>query len=231
MTPFWLLKAQPWREHEWLLDVFSRSHGRLQLTASARMQPDLLVQFQGDWQQGSDWPRLPLQQTMWQASQWSDDGLACGLYLTELLVQLLPDRDPQPVMFDLYSEALKAIANSSHAVPWLRLFEQTLLQSLGYGFSWHLDHQRCPIDPNRHYQFYPQLGWQLSESGVAGQWLLDYAHGSHRPELWQMARQTLQLALKPYLQRPLVSHCLRRQSATYSAGDLHEEPTPRPAGR
>ena len=210
MKSFWLLQKQPWREQEWLLELFSREQGRLWV--SSRSGADQLILYQGDWSEGRDWPKLPLLQSHW-CRDWSDAQLACGCYLTELLAQLLPSGEALPELFDVYSQALTHLADGSHPSPWLRLFEQRLLHVLGYGFSWTEDVHGWPIEADNYYLFAAPDGWQKASirhtDAIAGSWLIEFASGSHRPELWQMARKALQAALQHYLQRPLISSNLR----------------------
>ncbi|ASP39202.1 hypothetical protein CHH28_11160 [Bacterioplanes sanyensis] len=214
MRPFWLLQRQPWREHEWLVEVFSRDDGRLWLTADVRKQLDLHQLFVGDWQQQDGWPRLPMCHRQWHSS-WSEQAFACGYYATELLSLLLPLQEPQPQLFDVYTETLKGLAAEDHPFPWLRLFEQTLLNSLGLGFSWQTDTQGDAIVKGTWYRFTAPAGWQPTErspSAVCGSDLLQYAAGTDRADLWRLARNTLQSALQYHLPRPLISRCLLSSS-------------------
>lgn len=139
LEPAWLLHRYPYRDSSLLLDVFSRSHGRLGLVA------------RGARAAKSRW-RGQLQGFMPLALSWSQRGelgtltglesrgvkvpvagrlLGSACYLNELIMRLVTRHDPHPGLFAAYEQSLQRLAGNEE--PALRCFEKCLLQELGYG--------------------------------------------------------------------------------------------------
>jgi recombinational DNA repair protein (RecF pathway) len=96
-------------------------------------------------------------------------GLACGFYLNELLLALLPRLDPCPELFDAYAACLAALSEERSPAGWLRWFEYRLLRQLGEITSW---------------QFSNESGLQASYVlDDDGQWLESTLHHAVRGEL------------------------------------------------
>lgn len=203
-----VLRRQPWRESDWLLDVFEATSGRQTLVCSSRFIPDYYCLYQADWNHASDWPRLTVMQPK---AHWSigHGYWVCAGYLNELLLRFLPEREPLSLLWQHYQYTLQAFAEQQHPAPWLRLFETMLLQQMGYGFSWQQDAQGQPLQPNAAYVMDALHGWRLAqrtEAGFPGAWILEWAEGhSRRPEVWRMARDVLRTVIDARLDRPLIS--------------------------
>jgi DNA repair protein RecO (recombination protein O) len=206
MASLYLLRRQPLREHEWLLDIFSQQHGRLSVVAGRSNQiPDLLQRCDGDWVSAEDWPRIRGLRPE-QASTLKGPALYCALYVTELLARLLPRGEALPDVFLAYQETLQALTVSQLPDPWLRLFEVRLLTALGYGFSWQQDAQGQPLQASRRYAFVPREGFSISEQGVQGADLIAFARTERdNPRAWISAKQVLRAAIDDLLERPLTS--------------------------
>ncbi|MFY9178878.1 MAG: DNA repair protein RecO C-terminal domain-containing protein [Venatoribacter sp.] len=205
MQTLFVLKRQPLREHDWLLDVFSLERGRLTLVLNRPSYfPDLFTPYQGDWQTSRDWPLIKAWQ-IGQAYPLQDNALYCGLYLNELLNLLLPPNEPLPELFQAYQRTLEGLSQFSYPAPWLRLFEWQLLQDLGYGFSWLKDKQGLPIAAHKHYIFTAKEGFSEAATGFLGEYLLAFAQGSHDLNVWKQAQQVLRQALDSILEQPLLS--------------------------
>lgn len=208
-TEHWfVLRRQPVKEQDWLLDLFSKQAGLVQVRVSPPTEiPDLLSCYSGGWQANKDWPKLKGVQRVSEHSL-NQESLVCALYLTELLIQLLGYHDPQPEIFELYQKTLSALASSPAPEPWLRLFEYQLLQHLGYGFEWHLAGGQA-VFPDQRYQFQAGEGLVLSAQGWLGEPLLAIAKGEwSQPGCLQVAKQVLREALALLLPRPLISRDL-----------------------
>lgn len=203
-----VLRRQPWRENDWLLDVFCATAGRQTLVCSARLMPDYYCVYEADRSSAHDWPRLTVLRPI---EHWPlcHEYWICAAYVNELLLRFLPEREPLPVLWQQYQHTLQAFAAQQYPAPWLRLFETCLLQQMGYGVAWQQDAFGQPIDASAYYVMDVQQGWRLAqeqESGYLGQWLLEWASGDSRsPHIWRMARDVLRTIIDARLDRPLVS--------------------------
>jgi len=138
--PAFVLHSHPFRETSLILDVFSRSHGRLAIVARGARRPrsglrGLLLGFQPlllSWF-GKGEVRT-LHGAEWQGGQPYLQGTAlmCGFYLNELLINLLARDDPHEQLFDYYRATLQRLAHHTEHAATLRSFEKHLLQELGY---------------------------------------------------------------------------------------------------
>lgn len=138
--PAFVLHSYPFRETSLILDVFSRSHGRLAIIARGARRPrsalrGLLMNFQPlllSWF-GKGEVRT-MHSAEWQGGQPYLQGTAlmCGFYLNELLLNLLARDDPHEKLFDYYRATLQRLALESDHAATLRCFEKHLLQELGY---------------------------------------------------------------------------------------------------
>ncbi len=205
MQQLQVLHFQVLGEQDWLLDTFSVERGRQKLILKRPLvSPDLFIEYQCDWLQKTDWPNIKA----WQPKKrWNLDSTAlyCGLYLNELLVALLPLAEPLPSLFKTYQNTLQALSENQWSEPWLRMFEWQLLQQLGYGFSWQLDHQSQAIIPQSFYQFLPATGFVKADSGFSGNDIIAFAQGSKEIRVWQLAKRIFRLALDELLPKPLCS--------------------------
>jgi DNA repair protein RecO (recombination protein O) len=89
----------------------------------------------------------------------SGDALLSGYYANELLLKLLHKHDPQPGIFDIYSEVIAKLAVGNDVALSLRQFEIELLRMLGYALNLHHDtesQQELVVD--RWYEYRPELG-------------------------------------------------------------------------
>ncbi|MDD2916157.1 MAG: DNA repair protein RecO [Gallionella sp.] len=141
--PAFVLHSYPFRETSLILDVFSRSHGRLAIVARGARRPrsalrGLLMNFQPlslSWF-GKGEVRT-LHSAEWQGGQPYLQGTAlmCGFYLNELLLNLLARDDPHEQLFDYYAATLLRLAHETDHAATLRCFEKHLLQELGYALA------------------------------------------------------------------------------------------------
>src|SRR4030065_59435 len=141
--PAFVLHSYPFRETSLILDVFSRSHGRLAIVARGARRPrsglrGLLLNFQPlllSWF-GKGEVRT-LHSAEWQGGQTYLQGTAlmCGFYLNEMLLNLLARDDAHEQLFDYYRATLHRLAHEIDHAPPLRCFEKHLLQELGYALA------------------------------------------------------------------------------------------------
>jgi DNA repair protein RecO (recombination protein O) len=162
-----VLHAFPFRETSTIVEVITRSFGRLPLVARGARRPrsalrGVLMEFQPLLLSWFGKPEMPtLARAEWVGGQPLLGGrsLIAGYYLNELLLRLLPREDPHPGLFDAYGEALREMAASPLRPGPLRRFEGTLLRELGYGPT--LDREAdtgAPVDPERTYAYLVERG-------------------------------------------------------------------------
>lgn len=206
MKHWFLLRRQPVGEQDHLLDLLTESQGLVRVRVSPPvLTPDLLTEYRGDWQSGRDWPRLRGVEPVKRLGM-RGDALVCALYVSELLLQLLPVSDEQPHIYPLYRQTLSALNEGEASDLWLRFFEMQLLEQLGYGFSWSVTSSGDSVRAEQLYVFEPGQGLALSEQGVSGADLLAIAAGElNTPAALSAARQILRQAIHHLLPRPLVS--------------------------
>ncbi len=139
--PAYVLHRYDWSESSLILEVFTRTYGRVALIArgakkpSSSFRPILLplqplhIAFGGDAEirnlKGAEWQGGHVMPT--------GDALLSGYYLNELLMRLLARDDPHPALFDAYSATVQLLASSSLDTLQvaLRAFELRLLRDIG----------------------------------------------------------------------------------------------------
>ena len=147
--PAYVLHRYDWSESSLILDLFTRSRGRLAVAAKGAKRPysqlkSVLLPFQrihatvGRQAEESQAEVLTLR-----TAEWAGDAatpvlpparLFAGFYLNELLMKLVPRADAAPALFDAYAATLAALARAvddAAEQAALRAFELRLLQSIG----------------------------------------------------------------------------------------------------
>lgn len=201
----WVLSARPYRETSALVEVFARQSGRAGLVARGVRGPRAR-------QRGLLQPFQPLLVSFGERGELGTltgveadgapvllrgEAVFSGWYLNELVLRLLPRRDPHPQLFDHYAEALGALPGAGAAAA-LRLFEKRLLGELGYGLQ-----LPEPVERDRWYAWDPDSGLRLAEPGPSsyrGESL--YALAEDQLDTAQSlrdARRLMRAALKPHL--------------------------------
>ena len=202
-----------------LLDFFTRHYGKIRLVArgarsnktSLQMFQCLNISFKGrselknltDWE-SSDQPRRFL-----------GNDLVLAMYTNELLSRLLPEGEKHQKVFDGYWNYLGVINDQSDTEKEysLRLFENLLLEELGYGIEFNKDSKGSPIDSELDYQFQEYKGFVVKADGnIPGEALLvvddgknDYLGINHLAILKKINRKRLRSILgeKPLKSREL----------------------------
>lgn len=204
--PAFVLHSYPFRETSLILEVFSRLHGRVALVARGARRPrsalrGLLMGFQPlllSWF-GKNELRT-LHSAEWQGGQPQLQGTAllCGLYLNELLLNLMARDDPHENLFDYYQQTLLRLAQEEDHAFTLRCFEKHMLQELGYALLLKTEAgSGKPIMPGRNYRYILERG-AVAETAeatqgmpVSGKTLLDMDADDYRDV--NSARQSKQL--------------------------------------
>jgi DNA repair protein RecO (recombination protein O) len=142
-----VLHRYDWSESSLILDLFTRTQGRLAVAAKGAKRPHsnlraVLLPFQrvnvslGRLPEGEGASDIQtLRQAEWAggAAMLTGAALFSGFYLNELLMKLLARHDPHPVLFDAYALTLPALAEADdgRVQSALRAFELTLLKEIG----------------------------------------------------------------------------------------------------
>lgn len=204
--PGFVLHSYPFRETSLIVEVFSRAHGRVPLVARGARRPrsvlrGLLMGFQPlnlSWF-GKNELRT-LHGAEWQGGQPQLQGTAllCGLYLNELLLNLMARDDPHERLFDYYQQTLQRLAREDDHAFTLRCFEKHMLQELGYALTLETEAgSGVPVVSKRSYRYILERGAVAAAAEedegllVAGKTLLDMAADDYRDA--ESARQSKQL--------------------------------------
>ena len=136
----------------------------------------------------------------WQGGQPQLQGTAllCGLYLNELLLNLMARDDSHESMFDYYQHTLQRLAQEDDHAFTLRCFEKHMLQELGYALLLETEAgSDKPIAPDKNYRYILERG-AIGETAdasqgmpVSGKTLLDMAADDYSDV--NTARQSKQL--------------------------------------
>jgi DNA repair protein RecO (recombination protein O) len=163
LEPAYLLHHYAWRDSSRILELLTRSQGRVSVfaraarrggsTLPATLQPfgELLVSFTSRGEAG----QLTGAERVRAPSALSGDCLMSAFYANELLIKLLPRHDPHPVLFDAYAALLAQLHDGAgHPARPLRLFEKRLLDELGWGLSLESDAgSGRPLEAQRSYRY------------------------------------------------------------------------------
>ena len=194
--PAYILHSYAFSESSLILEVFSRSHGRVVLLAKGAKKPTSnfrpvllpLVPLRLTWSVGAGEGEVhALKGAEWAGGHVLPSGetLLAGLYVNELLLRLLARDDPHAGLFDLYAGVLRVLGSGDlpgaqgdgllEAV--LRAFELLLLRRLG--LLPQLDVETATLAPVRSggaYVLLPEGGLRLASAQERGacsgvQWL------------------------------------------------------------
>lgn len=126
--------------------------------------------------------------------------LFSGLYLNELLYYALNPLEPDPNLFQIYANTLKALVLTKDRLAIessLRDFEWALIQSCGYSFSWMQEARTgVLISPENNYQFILEEGFVRLDQGIPGSHLLAIAEGKlEEPAVLRTAKNVMRQAV------------------------------------
>ena len=181
LEPAFVLHTRPYQETSILVDLFTRSYGRLNAIAK-----------------GAKRPKSPLRSVLTPASKLSvslsgkselktlssveiidhfqlNNGVSFNsvIYVNELIIKATEKEDPHAVIFDDYEILLKKLSHQSDQVDMeqnLRNFELNLLQEMGYGIDLSRDAgTNKKIEKDCIYRFYPDKGFTIDKDKVASQ--------------------------------------------------------------
>jgi DNA repair protein RecO (recombination protein O) len=155
LEPAFLLHHYPWRDTSRILELMTRTHGRVSVFSRASrrsgstatggaLQPftESLVSWSGRGEAG----HLTSAERVRPPATLAGDRLLSGFYANELLLKLLQRNDPHPALFDAYAVLIERLYAHDHDPGRaLRLFEKRLLDELGWGLN--LEHEATSGEP------------------------------------------------------------------------------------
>lgn len=206
-----VLQRQPYREHSWLLRLFTAQEGQVHVISRSAEVVHLYQPYAVELQRRNNGWSIRDLMLAGKVLRIQGPASYAALYLNELCARLVPYDVPVTELFGSYYAALKALAFGEPEQPQLRFFESRLLQELGVGINTELcaDHQ--PIAAELNYRFNGSHAFCVSAQGpYQGAWIKALSHQDFRqPEVLAMAAQVHREALQTQLAgRPLHSLAL-----------------------
>ena len=223
--PGFILHRRPFSESSLLLDIFSRSYGRI--TAIAKGARRQKSQYRGmirpfalttlGWSGKGEVKTLTQCESPGPAFNLRRRRLFCGYYLNELLLKFLHRFDPHEALFDYYQAAVMQLAQGVNDETVLRVFEKQLMNEAGYGLQLDRDQDSGnAVKAEKIYRYLPGVGAFADKPGRNEGVLV---HGSSmialrtetgfdervRLELKQLNRSVLRVLLEG---RPLLSRAV-----------------------
>lgn len=160
--PAYILHRRPFRDSSQIIDVLTRDYGTVSAVArgsrgSKSRLAGLLRPFMPlrvSWVAKSDLGTLTGAEANGPPLGLKGDALLSAYYVNELLLYFLHRHDPQPEIFELYSETIPTLCGNADIAPSLRNFELELLSLLGYAVNLgHVAGSNDNIDPAGHYEY------------------------------------------------------------------------------
>jgi len=179
LTPAFLIHRRMYQGSSLLLDFFTLHYGKIRLVArGARSNKTSIQMFQClniSYKGRSDLKNLTDWESDDQPRRLLGNNLVIVIYVNELLSRLLPEAEKHRKIFNGYWNFLKTINKQSETEKEysLRLFENLLLENLGYGLEFNKDFKGNPIDSELEYHFQEHNGFVPSVDGnIPGEALL-----------------------------------------------------------
>ena len=165
--PGFVLHSRPYSESSLLLDLYSRSYGRIAAIAKGArgrkspyrgtLRPFALLTL--GWSGKGEVKTLTQGEWAGPGAALVGSGLFCGFYLNELLIKFLHRYDPHERLFERYWQCIHELLSDTHQESALRYFEKVLLEEIGYGLQ--LEHDQTSgekILPAGRYRYQPGVG-------------------------------------------------------------------------
>ncbi|MBI1396868.1 MAG: DNA repair protein RecO [Betaproteobacteria bacterium] len=218
--PAFVLHTRPWKETSLVLELLTRSRGRVAAVAKGARRPHsqlralllpfqpLLVTYSGKGElrlvHGVEWVGgIP---------QLGGVALMCGFYLNELVMTALVRDDPHETLFDAYLDTVRDLGTARFHSGVLRRFECTLLEELGYGLILDTDAESGErVDESGTYCYVPERGpVRVRDDGdsgtgaiVSGKTLLDIARAEYTdPATLAESKRLMRSLINYHLGRP-----------------------------
>jgi DNA repair protein RecO (recombination protein O) len=137
--PAFVIHRRAWRETSLIVDLLTRSAGRIASVARGARSPrsawfGLAEPFRllhVSWTRRGDMATLTDIDLAGHSPALKGTALWCGFYANELVMALLPRDDPDSGLFDAYAALLPELTDANVQAPALRRFECRLLDALG----------------------------------------------------------------------------------------------------
>jgi DNA repair protein RecO (recombination protein O) len=161
-TVGFVLHARPFRDSSRVLELLTESEGRTACLYRGRGGAcRAFVRFELAWQGRGELKTLSVMEEQ-AAFDLPPSRLACGFYLNELALKLLPRQIPLDGLVAEYGEALARLADPSLPPESpLRRYELHLLRHLGEGLD-SLD--TAALEPGEYYVYEPQRGLRPAQA-------------------------------------------------------------------
>ncbi|MEE9344726.1 MAG: DNA repair protein RecO [Methylococcales bacterium] len=221
----YVLHRRVFRETSLIVELFARDIGRVTVVAKGAQRKK--SQFAGvlepfnpmrvSWIGRSEMGTLTLAERCSEPLRLSSQTLFCGMYLNELIINLLERHDPHPILYDHYQASLGMLHDGQQLEPTLRQFELILLEEIGYGL--HLENDACsgkPVVADLSYRYQFDQGLVVAEvsdrATISGSTLVALAQGQLRTtQQKREAKQLLRQVIDHHLEgKPLRSRDLFR---------------------
>lgn len=207
LNPSYILHTRRYRDTSLIVDVFTQNHGRVALIAKGgladKKRQGLLQPFSPlllDWRGRGEVKTLAQAEASAPPFRLLGQKLYCGLYLNELLINLIAKHDSHPAVFALYATALAQLQHTTEIQHILRQFEVELLYHLGLIHSFAVDRENNPVTADCLYQLDPVAGPRLADKGISGRVLLALHNGEFEDaEVLKGARDTMRHLLHFHL--------------------------------
>lgn len=138
-----VLHRRVFRETSLIVELFVRDIGRVTVVAKGAQRKR--SQFAGilepfnpmrvSWSGRSEMGTLTLAERSGEPLRLFSQTLFCGMYLNELIINLLERHDPHPTLYDHYQASLGMLHDGRQLESILRRFELTLLEEIGYALQ------------------------------------------------------------------------------------------------
>ena len=187
LTPAFLIHRRMYQGSSLLLDFFTKDYGKLRLIArGARSSKTSLQMFQclsisfkgkGDLKSLSQWEISD------EPRRLMGNDLVMAIYVNELIQRLLPEGEEHSEIFKSYWSYIKNISTLDTVAKEysLRVFENQLLQDLGYGLDFDDDINGNIINNNLQYDYIEDQGFAPNVEGeIPGSTLIQLS-GSNEP--------------------------------------------------
>lgn len=234
-----VLHRRAWRDTSFIVDAFSREHGRVALVAKgARAAKSrwrgLLEPLAGldlAWSGRGELYTLTDAEPRTRCTL-AGNALMGGFYACELIMRLTARDDPHPPLYDSLDGLLDGLAAGAPAIVALRFFERDLLDELGYGLILDAESDTGEaIEPTVRYSYDPDSGLRRAvrqtrsdQVEVPGSALHGLASGrfASRDDI-RAARDLMQAAIAPHLgARPLKSVQTLQAMQQFAAAGSHQ---------
>jgi DNA repair protein RecO (recombination protein O) len=227
-TSCYILHRRDYLESSFILEIFSREHGRFSLIAKGAKRNkkkqgvsyDLYQEYLMTWVSKTDLGVLIDAELATIMTPMSPVEMMTGFYINEIILRLLHKHESHPELFDTYNTTVKELSNSNTDQSLIRYFEKNLLQSLGYGLIFAPDlHTGSEIAAENDYHYKLDLGPTSNSNDsragipVSGKTLIDLnnetlIHTKNKKE----AKILLRSLLNQYLgEKPLASRKLYQE--------------------